>query len=206
LLDQPESMGHDTLIGLPALAGDELKQVAALLAAAKKQVEKLINKGIVGEQRVAGKDDAGDSLKEAALEMRSDSLNDEAAYPGGVTGRQLECQDAAKGNTHERRCFQAMPVEKLRQVFDQIGNSERPSQREAIVFAPKLIADDAKMIGKETGQRPKKLEASREPWNDHQGRALSPFAVVNRVMFEVGTPAFADARTKLGSGGRQPGT
>jgi hypothetical protein len=75
LLDQAEAVGHDALIGLPALLGDELEQGARLLARAKKQIEKLIDEGIVGRQWIAGKHDPGHLLKQAALEAASRSLH-----------------------------------------------------------------------------------------------------------------------------------
>src|SRR5438105_4279542 len=52
-LDQMKTMGHDTLVRLPALASDKLKEWPGLLPASKKQVEELIDEWIVGRQRVA---------------------------------------------------------------------------------------------------------------------------------------------------------
>src|SRR5438094_7172937 len=48
-LDEMQAVGHDALVRLPALSGDELEQ-RARLATAEKQVEELIDERAIGWQ------------------------------------------------------------------------------------------------------------------------------------------------------------
>src|SRR5439155_314525 len=74
LLYQAKPVGHDALIGLPALSSDKLKKRPRLLPAAEEQVEELVDKGTVGRQGITGEHQAGDTLQQAALEARADPL------------------------------------------------------------------------------------------------------------------------------------
>src|SRR5207237_1324816 len=86
---------HHALVGLPALPGDELDQRARPLPAAEEQVEELVDERVVRRQRVAGQDEAGHPLQQAALEPAAGPLDHQAAEPVRKPGRELQRQRRA---------------------------------------------------------------------------------------------------------------
>ena len=101
-----------------------------------------LTNGVVRRQRVARQDHARHLLEQPLLEARPDALKQQRMKSVGLTRRQIERQDAAERDAHHRRPFQAEPVKELGQVVHEVRQIEPAPQREAIVFAAQLVADD----------------------------------------------------------------
>src|SRR5262249_10224699 len=147
LLDETEAVGHHALVGLPALPRHEMEQRPGFLPATEEQVEELVDEGIVRGQRHSGKHGAGNPVQEPALETGADALHDQVLEPVRVAGGEFQGQDAAERHAKDARALQAMPVEELLQVADQVAKAEGTPQGKAILLAPELVADDAKVAG-----------------------------------------------------------
>src|SRR5579884_48849 len=98
LLHQTEPVRHDALIGLPALTSYELEQWSRRLLLAKKEVEKLVDKGIVGGQWIASQNGGGHVLKHARYVVRTDPLNYQTAHATRIARCQLQCQHTTERN------------------------------------------------------------------------------------------------------------
>src|SRR5439155_27193625 len=196
---EPEAVRHDALIGLPALARDELEERSRLLPAAEEQIKELIDEGIIGRQRISCKHQAGHCLQQAALETGTRALNRQGPQAMRIPSRELEAQDSTKGDTQKGRTFQIMPVQKFSQVRNQVLQIEAAPQREAIIFAAELIADHPEMSGQQSGQGTEKSKAASQAWNDYERGSFAPFPVFGRVVLEMTTTLAAFAGAELGS-------
>jgi hypothetical protein len=119
-LNEPETMGHDALIGLPALPSDELEERPRPLSAAEEQVEELIDKGIIRGQRIPREDEAGHRLKQTMLETGADALHSERAEPAGKPGCEFQAQDPAERDAQQGGTLKAMPVEDFCQILNKV--------------------------------------------------------------------------------------
>src|SRR4051812_30316120 len=125
-------MGHHALVGLPALASDEMKKGVALLSSAEQQIEELVDEGIVGRERKAVEHGARDGLKQVVLESGSRALDDEAIQSMPIARGVLQRQHPAKRHAENGWRLQALPIDKLRQVVDEVGQLKRLPKRETI--------------------------------------------------------------------------
>jgi hypothetical protein len=150
---QAETVRHDSLVRSPALLGDKLEQGPRPLAAAKQEVEKLVDKGIIEGQRIAGENDAGHLLDKPRFKPGPCTLDNKSFQGMRFSGRQFQSEDSPKRNPHHHGCFQAVVVEKLLQIPDQVQQAEPPAQGKTIVFPPKLVTQNAIMLGQQAGYR-----------------------------------------------------
>src|SRR5262245_48771471 len=95
---------------------------------------------------------------------------------------EFEGHDAAKRDAKQDRALQTVPIDKLRQVVDQLLETEGPAKSKAVVLTPQLIANDPEVLGEKLGERAKQLKAARHAGNQHQRRPLPPFAIISRVI------------------------
>jgi len=101
----------------------------------KKQIEELVDEGIIGWQRVARQNQTRDALEQTRLEARSDSLQDQRLHPPGPTHSQIECHDAAKRHTHNRGSLQTEPVDQFMEIIRHVGKAKVATKRKTVVFA-----------------------------------------------------------------------
>src|SRR5262245_49812975 len=97
-----------------------------------------------------------------------------------------------------------MPVQKLREIADQVLQPKALAESERIVFASQLIADHAEMCRQQSGHGPQQFEPARQSGYDNKRRPLAPFPVIHRVMTQVRTARTADSRAELCSCRCQP--
>jgi hypothetical protein len=74
---------------------------------------------------------------------------------------EFEAENGSKRNTANGWAFQAMPIQKLRQVTGQVGQSETPAEGKAVVLTAKLVTDYAIVLGKQPGQGAEKFKTAR---------------------------------------------
>ena len=89
--------------------------------------------------------------------------------PIRISCRQFQREYAAEGHAEHGRTFQPHKVQKLVQVAHEIGQAKLTPQRETIIFAAQLVADDLKVLrqdarqrGQATRSRPPSLEPAQE--------------------------------------------
>src|SRR5262249_3484028 len=115
VLHEMETVRHDALVRVPALARDKVKERVLLLFAAEEQIKELIHEGIVSGQWITGHDGPSDLVQQAALESRPGALDGELAKPMGIANGKLQGEDSAERDAQYRRPFQIVPFEKLGQ-------------------------------------------------------------------------------------------
>src|SRR5262249_53704178 len=86
----------------------------------------------------------------------------------------------------------------------KVGQRQRTPQVKAVVLPARLIADDAEVLGEQTGERAQQLIPAGQTGNQHKGRAFAPFPILHGVMSEMRAPWQTSPCTKLRSGRRQP--
>jgi hypothetical protein len=91
-----KAVRHYALVRLPALVGHKVERRPGTLPTPEQQIEKLIDERIIGRERIAGKHSTGNALEKAALESRTDALNDQVVKPVRPTRRKLKRQDATE--------------------------------------------------------------------------------------------------------------
>ena len=116
-----------------------------------------------------------------------------------LTGCQFQGKHATEGHAHQGGTFQPVPVQKLGQVIHQVLEAETAAQREAILFAAKLIADDLKIAGQQTSQGAQQFKAASQPRNKNQRRPFPPDAILGCVVSEMGASGATFLRPKLGA-------
>src|SRR5262249_39455664 len=103
-----------------------------------------------------------------------------------------------------RRPFQIVPFEKLGQVVDKVSQPEAAPQGKAIVLSAQLIADNAKVAGKNTSEWAEEFETAGQPGYQDQRRSLAPLAVLCGVVGQMGTSRSTGTGTELRAGSSQP--
>jgi hypothetical protein len=154
-------MGHDALVRLPALSGDKLEQRPWLLAAAEKEVKELVDKRVVGRKRIAGQNGSRQALQQTTFETRAHPLDNQILEPIRKPCGKLQRHEPTERNAKYSRTLQAVPIQELSQILNQVWQAESLAQRETVVFAPELITDYAKVRGQQLSQRTKQFEATR---------------------------------------------
>ena len=183
-------MGHDALVGLPALPGDELEH-RSRLTGAEEQVEELIDERTIRRQRIPGKDQTSDPLDQAAFVADADALDGDGLRRLWVASGIFERQHAAEGDAADDRPFQAIRVDELAEVLDQVAQTEAAAKRELVGFASQLIRDDVEFLGQLTCQRSEEVVSSGKPRNEQQRSSVAPFAKMGVVVREVERPRHA---------------
>src|SRR5690348_3727449 len=74
-----ESVRHHALVCLPAVVGDKFHNLFGLLSAAEEHLEELVDKVVIGRQRIIFQDEAGHKLEQALLQPSPHALNAQAA-------------------------------------------------------------------------------------------------------------------------------
>src|SRR5262249_51820856 len=95
---------------------------------------------------------------------------------------EFQGDQSAEGDAQESGTLQTMPIDKLRQIRDEVLHPKLPPQREAIILAPKLISQDTEMCRQEPGQWTKQSEAARQSGNDHEWWSFAPFGVFGCIV------------------------
>ncbi len=101
----------------------------------------------------SGEDRPGDALQQAALETGAGALEDELAQPPRVARGKFHGQHSAERDAQQCGFLQAVPIEELGEVVDELGQTEPLAQSEAIVLAAELIADHSEITRQQTCQR-----------------------------------------------------
>ena len=167
-------MRHDALIGLPALARDEVEKRIRPVPATEEQVEKLVDKRIVRRERIAFEHPSGDALEQTALETCARALDNQSIEPVGKAGGKLQGNDATERNAANYRALQAAPMQKLVQIGNEILQFEAATQRKAVVLAAELIANDPVVLRQNARHWTKQLKTARQAGNQHEGRTVTP--------------------------------
>ena len=155
MIDELKAMGHDALIGLPALACHELEQRPRLLPASEEQIEELVHERLSAGSGYARQHHARDLLEQTLLKTGANSLKQQRLKTIRPPSGQVQRQHAAERDPHHGRSFQAEPVEKFRQVVHEVRQIESAPQRETIVFAAQLVADDLEIRASRRANGPK---------------------------------------------------
>lgn len=182
LLGQLKAMGHDALVGAPALLRDEMKERVAILGSAKQQVEELIDERIVWRQRVAAQYIGCHPLQQRSLEAGTDPLDCQGTQAMREASGKFQRNHATEGYAQDSGRFQTMPVEELNQVLRQVSHAEPATEGKAILLATELVADDPEMAGEKPGHGPKQLEPACQSGYEHQWRAFAPFTASRSIV------------------------
>src|SRR5262245_22220974 len=96
LADQPESVSHHALVGLPTVPDHKVELRPGMWAAAEKEPKELVDESVLGRQRIPGQRHICDQFHQVTLKACPDALDAQAGDSVRETGGKLKTDYSAE--------------------------------------------------------------------------------------------------------------